>query len=232
MKYEAYDSFIDYLFSEDSKSTTYGDLECLLTSAGTYDTFKSSRPDGSILRGDVSRFFIPSYTFAYPSARMDCRPEVSDSNGLDSETDKTYEEVFNVPASGSLELGSKYIASLVEKAKLNAELLGRSVDGKTAAEILRDEIPFKSEYDEEEYDAYGVPVTFLNSDRPGLLAEDVTVSGDKITLASGCLLAVHKDRLSDGADSLFPIGYIDFEKPVPSTRYEVKFDPSGIIQIH
>lgn len=225
MKYYAYDTFIDYLFSDSSKSLTYGDLECILTSAGNYDTFKPAEDgDGSITRSSVESSFVPSSAFRYPSARMDCRPWVSDSNSLDCETDKTYEEIFNIPASASLDLGSSYINKFVEKAKLNARLLGREVPS-TSAEILGTEIPFKSVYDEVEYDSYGVPMTFLNGDAPGVKAENIVTSGDRISLASGFLIAVNKN------ENLYPIGFIDFETMIPSTRYEVKFDPQGFLQL-
>ena len=227
MKYEAYDTFIDYLFSDSSKSLTYGDLECILTSAGNYDTFKPAEDgDGSIPRSSVESNFVPSSAFRYPSARMDCRPWVSDSNSLDCETDKTYEEVFNIPASASLDLGSNYINKFVEKAKLNARLLGHTIDPEDSeAEILGTEIPFKSVYDEVEYDSYGVPMTFLNGDTPGVKAENIVTSGDRISLASGFLIAVNKN------ENLYPIGFIDFETMIPSTRYEVKFDPQGFLQL-
>lgn len=225
MKYYAYDTFIDYLFSDISKSLTYGDLECILTSAGNYDTFKPAEDgDGSIARSSVESSFVPSSAFRYPSARMDCRPWVSDSNSLDCETDKTYEEIFNIPASASLDLGSSYINKFVEKAKLNARLLGREVPS-TSAEILGTEIPFKSVYDEVEYDSYGVPMTFLNGDAPSVKAENIVTSGDRISLASGFLIAVSKN------ENLYPIGFIDFETMIPSTRYEVKFDPQGFLQL-
>lgn len=225
MKYYAYDTFIDYLFSDSSKSLTYGDLECILTSAGNYDTFKPAEDgDGSITRSSVESSFVPSSAFRYPSARMDCRPWVSDSNSLDCETDKTYEEIFNIPASASLDLGSSYINKFVEKAKLNARLLGREVPS-TSAEILGTEIPFKSVYDEVEYDSYGVPMTFLNGDAPGVKAENIVTSGDRISLASGFLIAVNKN------ENLYPIGFIVFETMIPSTRYEVKFDPQGFLQL-
>lgn len=228
MTYETYPTFIDYLFSVRSKTDTYGDLEAILTSAGSFYTFKPSTTDGSIPASEVEENFIPSSVFSYPASRMDPRPYVSDSNGLYCETDKTYEEIFNLPASASLEEGSKYISSFVQKAIWNAELLGRSVPS-TSAEILSADIPFKSVYDEEEYDAYGVPVNFLNGEAPGVKAENIVCSGEYIAVASGCLVTVRKDR--NGVDTLYPIGFIDFEKLSPSTRYEVKFDPQGFLQL-
>jgi hypothetical protein len=230
MKYFAYDTFVDYLFSQESDQTTYGDLRAFLTSAGSFDTFQPTRSDGSIETDQISELFIPSSSFAYPSSRMDCRPRVSDSNGLYSETDGTYEEVFNIPASANLDRSSSYVQKFVQKAIWNAELLGQT-SGEGKAEILSNEIPFKTEFSEEEYDAYGISLTFLNGGAPGVVADTIACSGSSMTVASGCLIAVQKERQSDGADCLFPIGFIDFEKLVPSTRYEVEFDPMGFIQL-
>jgi hypothetical protein len=233
MRYTAYDTFIDYLFSNDSKSLTYNDLQVFLTSAGTSAVFQPrDRDDGSITMSEIRRYLIPSGSFTYPAARVDWRPAVSDSNAMDSETDKTYEEVLNIPASANLDRASKYVDSFVQKAEWNAMLHGFERDQYSSeAELLGTEIPFSSAFKEEEYDSYGIPMTFLNGDSPSVTADQVTMSGDRITMASGCLIAVQKSRRSDGAECLFPLGFIDFESPIPSTRYEVKFDPQGFLQL-
>jgi hypothetical protein len=93
-------------------------------------------------------------------------------------------------------------------------------------QTLKDEIPFKSDYDEAEYDAYGIPLDFLNSDDPAVIAEELLkFYGSKITTPIGALIGVLKN------DLVFPIGYIDFENVKPSTRIEIKFDPRGFLQL-
>ena len=96
MKYRAYDTFIDYLFSADAKEHPYDDLKAYLTTSGDYSSF-NPRETTFFPMSSLSGAFVPSSKFTYPAARMDARPEVSNSNGLYNETDKSYEEVFNIP---------------------------------------------------------------------------------------------------------------------------------------
>lgn len=235
MKYQAYPSFVDYLFSEDAKSLTYADLKSYLTTSGNYNSYRLPDDVTSMDLASVSANFIPSSKFEYPSARMDCRPYVSDSNGLYNETDKTYEEVFNIPAKDKISQ-STYVDIFVKKAILDSLVRGEDEPDEESHSMgrrpepseydtLRASVPFKKTFDEVEYDSWHVPMTFLNGDVPGVVAEDMTFSGTRLSVASGCLLAVQKDS------KLYPIGFIDFENVMPCTRYDVKFDPQGFLQL-
>lgn len=236
MKYRAYPSFLDYLFSDKSKTLTYGDLKSYLTTSGDYQSYKLPDDMTSFDMSEVSGFFVKASRFEYPSARMDYHPYVSDSNGLYNETDKTYEEVFNIPAKDNISK-STYVDAFVKKALLDARVRGDDDQGAGSGggngrrsepdpyDTLQPTIPFKSEFSEEEYDSWRIPMTFLNGDAPGVVAENMTFSGSKISLASGCLLGVEKDS------KLYPIGFIDFESVVPCTSYQVKFDPQGFLQL-
>lgn len=215
MKYKAYPTFIDYLFSEDSKSDAYSDLVAILTVSSSYEDFYPT--DGyTISTSTVEKKLLDMSDFTYPSARVDHLQRVSNSNGLLSETDKSYQEVFNIPASENLE-SCPYISNITQKERWNAELNGTTLDGSA--------VPMKSSYDEVEYDSYGIPLDFLNGDVPGVVAEAITYYGDKITLADGCLFTVKK------GENLIPIGYVDFESVIPATSYEVKLDPQGFLQL-
>ena len=215
MKYKAYPTFIDYLFSAESKSDAYSDLVALLTVSSSYEDFCPT--DGhSISVSSVDSRLLDTSAFTYPSARVDHLPRVSNSNGLLSETDKSYQEVFNIPASDNLD-SCPYISTMTQKERWNAELNGTTLDGSA--------VPMKTTYDEVEYDSYGIPLDFLNGDVPGVVAEAITYYGDKITLSDGCLFAVKK------GDNLIPIGYVDFESVIPATNYEVKLDPQGFLQL-
>lgn len=228
MKYKAYPQFIDYLFREEGKSDTYDDLHAYLTTSGDYDTFKPSDDFPGIGLDSVSSLFVSDSKFTYPSSRMDARPWVCDSNGLYNETDKTYEEVFNIPMKENLSK-STYIDSFVKKANYNAELNKNVEPSDDPVEALRGYLPFKRNFDEAEYDMYHVPLTFLNGDAPGVRAENITYSGSSLSVANGCLLGVQKQH--EGVETIYPIGFIDFESLMPCTKYEVKFDPQGFFQL-
>ena len=219
MKYRAYETFIDYLFSADAKEHPYDDLKAYLTASGDYNSF-NPRETTFFPMSSLSGAFVPSSKFTYPSARMDARPAVSNSNGLYNETDKSYEEVFNIPL-------KTYINAFVQKAVWDAMLDPSYVmpSDPNTIEKLNGTIPFKSNFDEAEYDSYGVEQNYLNGDVPGVVAQDITYSGSSLSLASGCLLGVEKNN------NFYPIGFIDFESVVPCTSYQVKFDPQGFLQL-
>lgn len=238
MKYITYDSFIDYLFSDDSKSDTYNKLTAWLIKSGGVETFRITNGEFSIPVETVERFSVPNSDFEKSPYSYDCRPSVSNSNGMTSETDKTYQEIFNIPAKENLS-ECKYINSFVQKQQWN-ELLKEDESGSSqgsgprvdndsddpAYQTLKGEIPFKDEFDEAEYDSYGIPLDFLNSDDPAVIAEELLkFYGNKITTPIGCLIGVLKN------DLVYPIGYIDFENVKPSTRIEIKFDPRGFLQL-
>lgn len=224
MKYRAYSTFIDYLFSERSKERPYDDLRAFLVTSGDYTAFM---PTGStsLTMSSVEAVSVPSVKFSFPSARVDARPHVSNSNGLYNETDKSYEEVFNIPLKTNIDKCS-YIGAFVQKAVWDSMLNNDGAESRSSSTIesLDGSIPFKSSFDEEEYDMYRVSQNYLNSDAPGVVAEDITYSGSSLSLASGCLIGVEKE------DEFFPIGFIDFEKVIPCTKYDVKFDPQGFLQ--
>lgn len=228
MTYRSYPQFVDYLFGEEGKTKTYDDLHAYLTTSGDFDTFKPSDEFPGISLDSVSSLFISDSKFTYPSARMDARPWVCDSNGLYNETDKTYEEVFNIPMKENLGK-STYIDSFVKKALYNAELNDEEHMSDEPVEVLSDYLPFKREFDEAEYDMYHVPLNFLNGDAPGVRAENITYSGSSMSVANGCLIGVQKQH--EGVEMIYPIGFIDFNGVRPCTRYEVKFDPQGFYQV-
>ncbi len=225
MKYRAYETFIDYLFSADAKEHPYDDLKAYLTASGNYSSF-NPRETTFFPISSLSGAFVPSSKFTYPAARMDARPAVSNSNGLYNETDKSYEEVFNIPLKTNID-ECPYINAFVQKAVWDAMLDPSYVipTEQSTLEKLDDTIPFKSNFDETEYDSYGVEQNYLNGDVPGVVAQDITYSGSSLSLASGCLLGVEKN------DKFYPIGFIDFESVVPCTSYQVKFDPQGFLQL-
>lgn len=225
MKYRAYETFIDYLFSADAKEHPYDDLKAYLTTSGDYSSFNPKNTTHFPL-DSLKAAFVPSSKFTYPSARMDARPEVSNSNGLYNETDKSYEEVFNIPLKTNID-ECPYINAFVQKAVWDAMLDPSYVipTEQSTLEKLDNTIPFKSNFDETEYDSYGVEQNYLNGDVPGVVAQDITYSGSSLSLASGCLLGVEKN------DNFYPIGFIDFESVVPCTSYQVKFDPQGFLQL-
>ena len=241
MKYIAYDTFIDYLFSSDGKEKTYDKLTAWLIKSGDVNSFRPSSGSYSISLSSVQSRAFPYSDFDKSPDSYDCRPSVTSSNSMSSETDKSYQEVFNIPAKDWLS-ECKYIDSFVQKAiwndMLNEDLeddssshgsgprvQSSSVD--PAYEALEGDIPFKSQYDEAEYDSYGIPMDFLKGDAPGVISEELLkFYGSKITTPCGCLLGVAK------GDQVFPIGYIDFEGVKPSTRVEIKFDPSGFLQLN
>lgn len=223
MKYRAYSTFIDYLFSTRSKGRPYDDLRAFLVTSGDYTAFM---PTGStsLSMSSVEAVSVPSVKFSFPSSSVDARPRVSNSNGLYNETDKSYEEVFNIPLKTNIDKCS-YIGAFVQKAVWDAMLKGDDEErSRSTLDSLEGSIPFKSSFDEEEYDMYRVSQNYLNSDAPGVVAEDITYSGSSLSLASGCLIGVEKE------DEFFPIGFIDFEKVIPCTKYDVKFDPQGFLQ--
>ena len=229
MKYRAYSTFIDYLFSTRSKEHPYDDLRVFLTTSGDYTSFVPKESTSLPMRS-IEAVSVPSMKFSFPSARVDARPYVSNSNGLYNETDKSYEEVFNIPLKTNLDKCS-YIGAFVQKAVWDSMLKKRdegsaSQDSSSSTlEKLNGNIPFKSGFDEEEYDMYRVSQSYLNSDVPGVIAEDVVYSGSSLSLASGCLIGVEKE------DEFFPMGFIDFETVIPCTKYEMKFDPQGLLQL-
>ena len=240
MKYRAYPEFIDYLFSESSKTDCYGDLRAYLTKSGSYETFEPvGEPDGEpgYPFADVSaRFFYEGADFDYQSTRMDSRPRTSDSNALTSETDGTYEDVFNIPAKTLLRddpsLRNDYVKQVIWKAEQNEWVnppKNLTEEMKEDINRLQRDIPLSSGYEEKEYDIFGIPHTFLNDSPVSVRADDLVSSGGRIQLASGCLIGVQKSQ--DEVDSLYPIGFIDFESVMPCTRYEVKFDPQGFLQL-
>lgn len=230
MKYRAYPEFIDYLFSEDSKEACYGDLRAWLTKRGDYERFEPS-DSTSYPQSDVAGDLLSESDFDYQSTRMDSRPRTSDSNALTSETDFTYEEVFNIPAKTLLadhpELRTSYVNQVIRKAKLNEIVNPKLVSEEETTDIdyLNREIPLSSEYSEYEYDMLGIPHTYLNDSPVSVRADDLVSSGARIQLANGCLIGVSKN------DQLYPIGFIDFQGVMPCTRYEVKFDPQGFLQL-
>lgn len=240
MKYRAYPEFIDYLFSERSKTDCYGDLRAYLTKSGSYETFEPvGEPDGEpgYPFADVSaRFFYEGTDFDYQSTRMDSRPRTSDSNALTSETDGTYEEVFNIPAKTLLRddpsLRNDYVKQVIWKAEQNEWVnppKNLNEEMKEDINRLQRDIPLSSGYEEKEYDMFGIPHTFLNDSQVSVRADDLVSSGGRIQLAAGCLIGVQKSK--DEVDCLYPIGFIDFESVMPCTRYEVKFDPQGFLQL-
>lgn len=228
MKYRSYPQFVDYLFSEEGKTNTYDDLHAYLTTSGSFSDFEPTDDFPGVSLESVSGRFVSDSKFTYPSSRMDARPWVCDSNGLYNETDKTYEEVFNVPAKTNLSK-STYIDAFVKKALYNAELNDQSSQSSDPAEALSGYLPFKTSFDETEYDMYHVPLTFLNGDSPGVRADTITYSGSSLSVADGCLIGVQKQH--DGVETIYPIGFIDFEGVMPCTRYDVKFDPQGFYQL-
>ena len=75
MKYRAYETFIDYLFSGDAKEHPYDDLKAYLTASGDYNSF-NPRETTFFPMSSLSGAFVPSSKFTYQSARMDARPAV------------------------------------------------------------------------------------------------------------------------------------------------------------
>ena len=226
MIYRAYDTFIDYLFSTFSKETAYGDLRAYLVNdpRATYQTFiPPDSAHGGIALDSVKSLFLSSERFDYPSARVDARPEISNSNGMYSETDKTYEEVFNIPAYQNLDK-STFIDSFVKKAQLTAALHEDEMKS-GSYDALQSTTSFKKKFDEAEYDMYHTPMEFLNADMVSVKAQDIEVHGKSLNIASGCLLAVLKE------DTIYPIGYINFEGVAPCSKYALKFDPQGFLQL-
>lgn len=242
MKYRAYPEFIDYLFSDRSKTDCYGDLRAYLTKSGSYETFEPSMNAVGYPFESIEDRLIPESAFDYQSTRLDSRPRTSDSNDLMNETDGTYEEVFNIPAKTLLSedpsLRNEYVNQVIWKAKQNAWV--NPVDDstyqsnaphaeKTDIQYMARELPLASGYSEKEYDTFGIPHTFLNDSLVSVRAEDLVSSGGRINLASGCLIGVQKTV--EDVDCLYPIGFIDFESIMPCTRYEVRFDPQGFVQL-
>lgn len=222
MKYTAYPTFIDYLFSSESKESSYGDLRAYLVSSGSFSDFAPT--DGlSISLEGIRDKLVPPDTFDTPSCRTDCRSRVSDSVGLYSETDKTYEEVLNIPASSKIEQSS-YASVFAVKAARDAAL-SSSAAPSDLEQSVREYAPMSDSFVEEEYDSWRIPLTFLNGDVAGLVAEDLVFSGSELSVSRGCLLGVQKD------DRVYPMGFIDFEELSPCTRYGIKFDPQGILQL-
>jgi hypothetical protein len=235
MKYKAYPEFIDYLFSDRSKTDCYGDLRAYLTKSGSYETFEPAPDTVGYPFENISDRLLQETDFDYQSTRLDSRPRTSDSNALTNETDGTYEEVFNVAAKTLLaddpSIRNDYVNAVIAKAKLNEQInpVLRDREGSSDIDYLQRSVPLSSGYSEKEYDMLGIPLTFLNDGRVSVRADDLVSSGSMINIASGCLIGVQK--APNGVDCLYPIGFIDFESVMPCTRYEVKFDPQGFLQL-
>lgn len=223
MKYTAYESFVDYLFSEESKSEPYRDFNAYFVSEGDADFWK---PEDGSFGYPFSRLdgkSIASSAFSYPSSRIDLRPEVTTYNGTYSESDKTYEEQFNIPARERIEESSYADERLVRGA------IDSLIRGDTVNDLIEEELLLKKSFSEEEYDTYNLPLTYMNGDQAGLTAEDCSYTTRSITASVGCLLACRK--IIDGSDTVVPVGFIDFENLIPCSRYSIEFDPKGIVQL-
>lgn len=230
MRYMAYDTFIDYLFSQSSKTDSYDGMYVWMTTSGTFSDFMPNTPKTNfwVPLSKINANSVASGTFTYPQIQPDYRPEVLGSNGLNSESDKTYEEVLNKSAF-SLRDRSEYLTECVKKAFEEAEFRYEdwdpTEDPNKYIDRVREELAMSTGFVQEEFDAYSVPQEDLNSDTSCVVAEDVTLSGKTLTLASGCLIGLLRD------DQVCPIGFIDFQRKRPCTRYELQFDPQGFLKL-
>ena len=165
---------------------------------------------------------------------------LGENNGMYAETDLTYDEVFNEPASGKIEQ-CKYIDKFAEKAHWDAIVQKYASDAAnplstdsprydSAEDLIKDlaaAYPFKPGFNEKEYDQYGIPLTFLNGEEASVTAANWRCDGDDLTVSVGALISI--DRPSDG--TVVPVGFIDFEKTSVCNSYELQFDPTGLLKL-
>lgn len=118
MKYTAYETYIDFLFSPEAKQRyPYLDFRVDIVSAGDVSTY--CPPDGSYVIPAASIHTIAMKHLS-PSARIDWQAGLlGENNGQYSETDLTYDEVFNEPASGKIDQ-CDYIRAYADKAYWDA----------------------------------------------------------------------------------------------------------------
>jgi len=228
MKYRAYDTFTDWLFS--SPRDPYSDMRLYLTASGAWQDFSPADGELSIKLSDIRDSLVPIGPGSEEAGRAEMRPRIAEGSvSLGAETDGTYEELFNVPASGLLDPDSPYVSKMIQKAVWSAQIAGRTPVDPSAppAEILGQSIPFSSGFSEVEYDAWGAPLTPLNGETAAVIADDALIrAGRSLSVASGCLFAVQRDE-----DEIVPMGFVDFESVCPSTTYSAQFDPQGLLQL-
>lgn len=284
MTYTAYESYIDFLFSQEAKERDpYLDFRVDIVSSGAVSSYKPA--DGSyVIPSD--RIQTIAMTTMSPSARMDWQAGLlEENNGQYAETDLTYDEVFNEPASGKIDQ-CKYAEPFARKARWDAivkhyaagvaksETVVEAEDegegsaggmgprlsagtgsqsqrrnyGHTQAEVdravkkaeddyyempsnwiesLANEYPFKDRYDEQEYDKYGIPLTFLNGEEAAVTAKNWSILGDDLTVSVGALVSIDRPETSE----VIPVGYIDFEGASVCNSYELQFDPTGLLKL-
>ena len=241
MKYTAYESYIDYLFTQPTRRKgrdPYDDFRVDIVSSGTVESY--CPPDGSYTIPSSQIKSIDTSTMS-PRGFNDWRASIlGENNGMYAETDLTYDEVFNEPASGKIDQ-CKYIDKFAEKAHWDAIVKKYANDVANdvstdsqrydSSEDLIKELaaayPFKQVYDEKEYDQYGIPLTFLNGEEASVTAANWRCEGDDLTVSVGALISI--DRPSDG--TVVPVGFIDFEKTSVCNTYELQFDPSGLLKL-
>lgn len=233
INYHKYSTFYNYLVSDWTKKfEPYQEVKLFLTDTNDATVFEPKNKY-FISYSANSSHFINAVADNIPSLRkqenIHCENTLlnkeifcdSDATG-DYEPAGSYEQMFDEPASAHAS-ECPFIDSYKTKARNEALATG-------SGEISDEEatkrcFPWKSQFDEDEYYKFSIPLTDLNQSTVCLTASDITVSAMEKFEAKGALLTVKV------GDNLFPIDFMYWTNPDYFNQYVFDWNPNGIIRV-
>lgn len=260
MKYTAYETYIDFLFSPEAKQRyPYLDFRVDIVSAGDVGTY--CPPDGSYTIPAASIHTI-AMKYLSPSARIDWQAGLlGENNGQYSETDLTYDEVFNEPASGKIDQ-CDYIRDYADKAYWDSLIKLYASSNQTNPDAQAQAAYNKKDLNAMQASIQNAKESWLNDPdnlteilateypfKPVFDEKEYDQYGIPLTFLNGEEAAVtavnwraEGDKLSVSSGALIsidkpdtgeviPVGYIDFQKTGVCNYYELQFDPTGLLKL-
>lgn len=226
MQYVPYMSFIDYLVSDEAKTNPYQGTCVFLVSGGDFSTFNPYNDQGSpnTVNGyDLTYAYVkgkchPVTKFDYSQRSNILCPGVftSDTNAMTTEL-QCYEKSFNEPCSAHI-ANSSYVQEYMDK-MLYDDTTEDTMTG------LSETFGFKTEFDQDEYYKWDIPMTPLNNADACLSGQNVALSGTNLVPAKGFLYAIQKE------DRVIPFGYCDFVSTSICSYYGITWNRHGIIKL-
>ena len=260
MKYTAYETYIDYLFTHGPKSRDpYLDFRVDIVYSGDVNSYCPKDGTFTIPADQIKSIDTKKMT---PNCKVDWQAALlGENNGQYAETDKTYDEVFNEPASGKMDQ-CKYAKEFAYKARLDAlvkEYSTRRAEQEIEEEQWGGSGPRPADSDEDSQKSRedwiregGSIADILATEYPffsGYKESEYDQYGIPLTFLNGEEAAVTAKNWKIEGDSLsvssgalisidkpdteevIPIGYIDFMKTGVCNYYELLFDPTGLLKL-
>lgn len=233
MKYHTYRTIYNYLLSDWTKEfEPFQDVRLYLTNTDDASTFEPKNRYYISYSANSAHFLnTETDTLAGIKNQADVKNENklknkelfgdSDTTG-DMEPTGSYEQMLKEPASAHADK-CPFIKSYKGRARNEARVNGEGEI--TDKEATRRCFPWKSVFDEDEYDKFSIPMTSLNQSTTCLTADQLTVSAKEKFKADGALLTVKLD------DNLFPIEFITWDTPGYYNQYIFDWNPNGVFRV-